>query len=140
MPCKECENGKYKWGENGECQYDTLEDCEMANSEKYLEETLKPKTKEIVHDHEYHFTDDDMEDLHTSGELYVTVEGENGEKMILLFTYHPEGHDEDEEKKKDVDIEMDKHKEKKYGELTNAMLDEELDSYINKLTNSIKKL
>ena len=137
MPCKECENGKYKFGENGECQYDTLEDCEMANSEKYLEETLKPKTKEIVHDHEYHFTDDDMEDLHTSGELYVTVEGENGEKMILLFTYHPEGHDEEE--KKDVEIE-DEHKKKRYNELTNSMLDEELDSYIDKLTDSLKKL
>ena len=31
MPCKECTEGKYKWGETGECEYDTLQDCENAN-------------------------------------------------------------------------------------------------------------
>jgi hypothetical protein len=31
MPCKKCEEG-YKWGETGECKYDTLESCESANS------------------------------------------------------------------------------------------------------------
>jgi hypothetical protein len=28
MPCKECTEGKYKWGETGECEYDTLQECE----------------------------------------------------------------------------------------------------------------
>ena len=32
MPCTKCEEGKYKWGETGACQYDTLQDCESANS------------------------------------------------------------------------------------------------------------
>jgi|TARA_R110001599_G_scaffold105694_1_gene266910 hypothetical protein len=32
MPCKKCDEGKYKWGETGECKYDTLQDCESANS------------------------------------------------------------------------------------------------------------
>ena len=32
MPCKKCENGKYKWGDRGECKYDTKEACESANS------------------------------------------------------------------------------------------------------------
>ena len=32
MPCKECTEGKYKWGETGECQYDTLQECEDANA------------------------------------------------------------------------------------------------------------
>ena len=32
MPCTKCEEGKYKWGETGDCKYDTLQDCESANS------------------------------------------------------------------------------------------------------------
>ena len=32
MPCIKCDNGKYKWGETGSCQYDTLDECEMANN------------------------------------------------------------------------------------------------------------
>ena len=32
MPCTKCEEGNYKWGETGECKYDTLEACESANS------------------------------------------------------------------------------------------------------------
>jgi hypothetical protein len=32
MPCTKCEEGKYKWGETGECKYDTLQDCESANT------------------------------------------------------------------------------------------------------------
>jgi hypothetical protein len=31
MPCKECSEGKYKWGETGDCEYNTLQDCEDAN-------------------------------------------------------------------------------------------------------------
>jgi hypothetical protein len=32
MPCKECSEGLYKWGETGECEYATLQDCEDANA------------------------------------------------------------------------------------------------------------
>ena len=31
MPCTKCEEGKYKWGETGECEYNTLQECEDAN-------------------------------------------------------------------------------------------------------------
>tara|TARA_R110000824_G_scaffold54291_1_gene149831 strand:+ start:19 stop:501 length:483 start_codon:yes stop_codon:yes gene_type:complete len=31
MPCTKCKEGKYKWGETGECEYATKEDCESAN-------------------------------------------------------------------------------------------------------------
>ncbi len=45
MPCKQCKDGKYKWGNTGECKYDTLEECESANSNyEYNEE----KTTSIV--------------------------------------------------------------------------------------------
>ena len=35
MPCKECENGKYKWGNTGKCEYDTIAECEAANKDYY---------------------------------------------------------------------------------------------------------
>ena len=31
MPCTKCKDGKYKWGESGECKYETKEACEKAN-------------------------------------------------------------------------------------------------------------
>ena len=39
MPCYECENGKWKFGETGRCQYETKSDCETANKDYYAEET-----------------------------------------------------------------------------------------------------
>lgn len=30
MPCYKCNNGKYKYGERGRCQFDTLEACQAA--------------------------------------------------------------------------------------------------------------
>ena len=31
MPCTKCEEGRYKWGETGDCEYNTLQECEDAN-------------------------------------------------------------------------------------------------------------
>ena len=42
MPCTECENGKVKWGETGDCQYDSIEECNEANKDHY------DKTTKIV--------------------------------------------------------------------------------------------
>lgn len=39
MPCYECENGKWKFGQTGNCQYDTKSECETANKDYYAEET-----------------------------------------------------------------------------------------------------
>mgnify|MGYP003131840010 CR=1 FL=1 len=128
MPCEECENGKYKWGETGECEYETLEDCQLANQGEYLEETIKPKyNEESDYDFSYNFTEEQMEELHTNGELIVEVESDEGESMTILYTYKIE------------DIETEELEES-YDELTASMLDEELDEYIDKLTDSIKKL
>lgn len=33
MPCIQCDNGMWKWGENGECRYETREECEQDNNE-----------------------------------------------------------------------------------------------------------
>jgi hypothetical protein len=32
MPCMKCSNGKYKYGERGRCQFDTLEACKAAEA------------------------------------------------------------------------------------------------------------
>ena len=39
MPCEECENGKVKWGKTGECQYDSIAECEAANKDYYEKTT-----------------------------------------------------------------------------------------------------
>jgi chromosome segregation ATPase len=35
MPCKKCKDGKYKYGNTGECKYDTKEECDKDNPKKY---------------------------------------------------------------------------------------------------------
>ena len=46
MPCKQC-GKKWKWGENGECKYDSKDACEKANPKHY--ESLKStKIVELV--------------------------------------------------------------------------------------------
>jgi hypothetical protein len=52
MPCKECENGKYKWGNTGECKYDTKEACEKANPKKYNKMKPTPLGKKTYEEYE----------------------------------------------------------------------------------------
>lgn len=142
MPCEECENEKYKWGQTGECQYETLEDCQLANQGEYLEETLKPKSNEHI-DFTMHFTKEQMDELHEEGEVLIEVDGsEEGEKMNILFTYDKKEEEEEEEIEKEIEeeIEEEHELEKEYAKLTKSMLDDELDEYIDKITNAIKKL
>jgi len=128
MPCEQCEEGLYRWGENGECMYKTLEDCQLDNQGEYLEEQIKPAYDKPV-DFTMHFTEEQMEELHEEGEVLIEVEGnEEGKTMNILFTY------DKEEREEEIEEEIE------YGELTVAMLDDELDEYIDKLTDSIKKL
>tara|TARA_R110000787_G_scaffold12678_3_gene40734 strand:+ start:250 stop:954 length:705 start_codon:yes stop_codon:yes gene_type:complete len=39
MPCTKCEDGKYKWGKTGDCQYETKAECEAANSYEEVKPT-----------------------------------------------------------------------------------------------------
>ena len=131
MPCELCEEGMYKWGENGE----------------YLDETIKkPKYEEEI-DWTYNFTEEQMKELHDDGKLIVKVEKEEQESMTLLFTYDREEKEEEKEEELEEDkredderIDVEEEKEREYAKLTVAMLDGELDEYIDKLTASIKKL
>ena len=49
MPCEQCENGKVKWGKTGECQYDSISECEEANKD-YYEDMKETKIVELVID------------------------------------------------------------------------------------------
>tara|TARA_R110001599_G_C11827426_1_gene617926 strand:+ start:178 stop:540 length:363 start_codon:yes stop_codon:yes gene_type:complete len=120
MPCIKCEDGNWRWGESGECKYDSLASCEADNADY---------SAEIEYDYKLNFTQEQMEKLHNDGEVLIHIQGdEEGEEMDILFTY-------------DVVREEEEGKEKEtYDVLTNSLLDDELDEYINKLTNSIKQL
>tara|TARA_R110001632_G_scaffold43057_4_gene109037 strand:- start:411 stop:1133 length:723 start_codon:yes stop_codon:yes gene_type:complete len=48
MPCEKCDNGKYKWGKNGSCTYDTAAECEAANKDNYKEEVKTTSIVELV--------------------------------------------------------------------------------------------
>tara|TARA_R110001583_G_scaffold22461_1_gene84280 strand:+ start:837 stop:1688 length:852 start_codon:yes stop_codon:yes gene_type:complete len=39
MPCTECKDGLYKWGETGDCKYNTKEECDKANSYEEMNTT-----------------------------------------------------------------------------------------------------
>jgi hypothetical protein len=41
MPCIKCNNGKYKYGERGRCQFDTLEACHKAEQAIHARENSK---------------------------------------------------------------------------------------------------
>ena len=48
MPCKKCEDGKVKWGEKGECKYDSIAECEEANPDHHYEEMKTTSIVELV--------------------------------------------------------------------------------------------
>ena len=124
MPCIKCENNKWRWGESGECKYDSLSQCEEANADYYDEEKAAEKEKKIryeEYDWTYNFSEKQMTELHTSGELMVNIEKEDKD-MKILFTYD--------------NVVGDKSND----EIIADMLDDELEEHIEKLTNSIKKL
>ena len=124
MPCLECENGLWRFGESGKCEYTSKSQCEEAKDKK-KDMAKKKYYSDEEHDHHFHFTQEMMETLHTEGELEVKVEKE-GEEMIVLFTFDNE----------DKEIVVDKSND----EIILSMLDDELDEYIDKLAYSIKKL
>lgn len=45
MPCYKCSNGKYKYGQNGNCQFDTLEACHKAEQAIHARENDKGDKK-----------------------------------------------------------------------------------------------
>ena len=96
MPAKECDNGKWKWGDTGSCQYDSKEECEKDN-EGYYQNAIDDEV-----DFTMNFTKEQMEELHSNGEVLIEVEGDDGDTMNILFTYaidETEDEDEDEDER-----------------------------------------
>ena len=58
MPCTKCENGKYKWGENGECKYDSKDACEKANPNHYKKSKITKIVELIIADSNQEMTID----------------------------------------------------------------------------------
>ena len=40
MPCMKCSNGKYKYGEHGNCVFDTLAACKAAAAAIHIHDTV----------------------------------------------------------------------------------------------------
>ena len=51
MPCTKCKDGKYKWGNTGDCKYDTKEACEKANPKKYNKMNPTPLGKKTYEEY-----------------------------------------------------------------------------------------
>ena len=47
MPCMKCSNGKYKYGENGRCVFDTLAACKAAAAAIHAKPKKEQKTKDM---------------------------------------------------------------------------------------------
>jgi len=93
MPCIECENSLWRWGETGACRYESLSQCEEDNADFYNAEP----------NYSFHFTHEMMEDLHDDGELIVVVEKE-GEEMTIRFTYDIEEEEYEEEEEEIMEL------------------------------------
>ena len=74
MPCKPCENGKWKFGRTGKCEYTSKEECEKDNADYYNGH------KDV---YEFEFSESQMETLHRDGV-------EDGKEMTLHFIYKNE--------------------------------------------------
>ena len=48
MPCEECEEGRWRWGETGDCQYSSKSECESDNKDYYAEETYNDYPQEAT--------------------------------------------------------------------------------------------
>jgi len=47
MPCMKCSNGKYKYGEHGNCVFDTLAACKKAAAAIHIQENDMQPTQPI---------------------------------------------------------------------------------------------
>lgn len=43
MPCYKCSDGKYKYGKDGNCQFDSLAKCQEAERAVHARENVKMK-------------------------------------------------------------------------------------------------
>ena len=63
MPCTKCEDGKYKWGKTGECEYSSKEACESANS-KYSKMKPTPLGKKTYEEYAKELKEYNLSSVH----------------------------------------------------------------------------
>ena len=83
MPCTKCEEGKYKWGETGECKYDSLDACESANH-KYSKIKPTPLGKKTYEEYEKELKEFNLSKVE---KVHLTRMGDLRKAVEKLKTY-----------------------------------------------------
>ena len=82
MPCKKCENGKYKWGNTGECKYATKEECEKSNPKKYSKMRPTPLGKKSYEEYAKELKEFNLSKVEKV-ELGLVQDGEQAAEQLL---------------------------------------------------------
>ena len=75
MPCIKCEDGNWRWGESGECKYDSLASCEADNVDY---------SAEIEYDYKLNFTFNKAQQREVRAALSNTF-GFGGHNTSVIF-------------------------------------------------------
>ena len=89
MPCIKCEtdamyNGEdmYKWGEDGDCKYLSLKECEEANDVRATDEMLDYYSKAILSTKAYSHADSLIEEDKVDTESSWSFDSEDGNALL----------------------------------------------------------
>jgi len=105
MPAEECNNGKWKWGETGECKYETQEEAEEDNEDYYEEsEEMKLDKRQIISISERHIIsvtedDDTYTIVYEKDDHDKEIDDEDDDEVIEIIDQ-----EEEEEIEEDKDI------------------------------------
>jgi hypothetical protein len=121
MPCKKCKDGKYKWGNTGECKYATKDECEKANPKKYNKMNPTPLGKKTYEEYakelkEYNLARQKIElkDVKTLDKLAAQLESitEKLDKDLLrIEDFAANARDDEELKNEAIDLSAETKKE-----------------------------
>tara|TARA_R100001530_G_scaffold135700_1_gene113603 strand:- start:1713 stop:2738 length:1026 start_codon:yes stop_codon:yes gene_type:complete len=123
MPAKQCNNGKWKWGETGECKYETQAEAEKDN-EDYYQNAINDEV-----DFTMSFTKEQMGELHSNGEVLIEVEGDDGDTMNILFTYATDETEDEDERDESFDPIGPQKDEEAREEIKKEVTEEKNESY-----------
>jgi len=83
MPCTKCEEGKYKWGKTGECEYASKEACESANH-KYSKMKPTPLGKKTYEEYSKELKEFNLSSVHRV-ELGLIDDALKSKKGVKVF-------------------------------------------------------
>ncbi len=85
MPCKECKDGNYKYGNTGECKYANKEACEKANPKKYSKMRPTPLGKKTYEEYAKELKEFNLSKVERVNLKSVKILKENLKKGNQLF-------------------------------------------------------